>query len=302
VSVKAEAVPLEEPLAGGVEGASVVVEPLEAGEALWPPGFYARSGRGTLARLRGLGVGSSPDSWTVVPVPAYLIHHPGIGPILVDTGLHASIANNPRDNLGRFLGRHYRLEEGGDVVAQLRQRGMAPADVAVVVLTHLHADHASAVTAFPDSIFVVSSQEWEAATTGSMRRLHGYHRAHYDYAFDFSTIDFDGELIESYGPFGRTFDLFADGSVRLAFTPGHSAGHLSVILRLPRRDFVVVGDAAYNWKQFEGETEPLLMEDEHNWRRSLRELQQYREAYPYALLVPGHDPGFFAKLDARYTE
>jgi N-acyl homoserine lactone hydrolase len=302
VSVKAEAIPLEEPLAGGVEGASVVVEPLEAGESRWPANFFARSGRGPLARLRALGVGSSPDSWAVVPVPAYLVHHPGIGPILIDTGLHPSVASNPRDNLGRFSSRHYRLEEGGDVVSQLRQRGIAPADVAVVVLTHLHEDHASAVSAFPDSIFVVSSQEWGAATTGAMSILHGYHHAHYDYAFDFNTVDFDGELIESYGPFGRTFDLFADGSVRLAFTPGHSAGHLSVILRLPRRDFVVVGDAAYDWKQFEGETEPLMMEDEHNWRRSLRELQQYREAYPYALLVPGHDPEFFAKLDPRYEQ
>lgn len=302
MSVKAEAIPLEEPLAGGVEGAPVVVEPLEAGESRWPATFFARSGRGPFARLRALGVGSSPDSWEAVPVPAYLVHHPGIGPILVDTGLHASVANNPRDNLGRFSSRHYRLEEGGDVVSQLRQKGIAPADVAVVVLTHLHEHHASAVSAFPESIFVLSSQEWEAATTGSMPRLHGYRRSHYDYAFDFNTIDFDGELIESYGPFGRTFDLFADGSVRLAFTPGHSAGHLSVILRLPRRDFVVVGDAAYNWKQFEGETEPLMMEDEHNWRRSLHELKQYREAYPYALLVPGHDPEFFAKLDPRYEE
>jgi N-acyl homoserine lactone hydrolase len=302
VSVKAEAIPLEEPLAGGVEGASVVVEPLAAGEAMWPESFYARSGRGPLARLRALGLGSSPDSWVVVPVPAYLIHHPGIGPILVDTGLHASVATNPRDNLGRFSSRHYRLEEGGDVVSQLRQRGIAPGDVAVVVLTHLHEDHASAVSAFPESIFVLSSQEWEAATTESMPLLHGYRRSHYDYAFDFNAIDFNGELIESYGPFGRTFDLFADGSVRLAFTPGHSAGHLSVILRLPRRDFVVVGDAAYTWKQFEGETEPLRMEDEHNWLRSLHELKQYREAYPYALLVPGHDPEFFAKLDARYAD
>jgi N-acyl homoserine lactone hydrolase len=302
VSVKAEAIPLEEPLAGGVEGASVVVEPLEAGEALWPESFFARSGSGLLARLRALGFRSSPDTWSVVPVPAFLVHHPGIGPILVDTGLHQSVANNPRENLGRFASRHYRLEEGGDVVSQLRGVGIAPADIAVVVLTHLHEDHASAVSAFPDSIFVLSSQEWEAATRGSWPRLRGYRRAHYDFAFDFNTIDFDGELIESYGPFGRTFDLFADGSVRLAFTPGHSAGHLSVILRLPRRDFVVVGDAAYNWEQFESEHLPSLLADEHNWRRSLHELQQYRRAYPYALLVPGHDPEFFAKLDRRYEE
>ena len=50
--------------------------------------------------------------------------------------------------------------------------------------------------------------------------LRGYHPSHYDYAFDFATVDFDGDPIDSYGPFGRTFDLFGDGSVRLAYTPG----------------------------------------------------------------------------------
>jgi glyoxylase-like metal-dependent hydrolase (beta-lactamase superfamily II) len=170
------------------------------------------------------------------------------------------------------------------------------------VLTHLHEDHASAIEAFPDAQFVLSATEWEEATTGSFPVLRGYHPAHYDYAFEYYTVDFDEDFIESYGPFGRSFDLFGDGSVRLAYTPGHSAGHTSVVLRLPRRDFVVVGDAAYDWKQFEGEAEPTIMADEHNWRRSLRELQAYRRTYPYALMVPGHDPEFWEKLEPRYEE
>ena len=66
---------------------------------------------------------------------------------------------------------------------------------------------------------------------GGISKRHGYHPPQYDYAFDFSTVDFDAEIVESYGPFGRTFDLFGDGSVRLAYTPGHSAGHVSVVLR-----------------------------------------------------------------------
>ena len=69
-------------------------------------------------------------------------------------------------------------------------------------------------------------------------------------------MDFEPDYIDSYGPFGRTFDLFGDGSVRLAFTPGHSAGHMSVILRLPRRDFVIGADVAYTWRQLEGGPEP----------------------------------------------
>ena len=52
------------------------------------------------------------------------------------------------------------------------------------------------------------------------------------------------------------FDLFGDCSVRLAFTPGHTAGHCSVICRLARTDFVIGGDAVYMLGQLENR-EPL---------------------------------------------
>jgi Zn-dependent hydrolases, including glyoxylases len=302
VKVNAEPIPLEEQLPGGTEDATLVVEPLHTGTAIWPASFFNRAGSGPLARLRAVGIGSKPETWESRPVPAYLARHPSAGNILIDTGLHPSIVRDPRDNLGRFSGRHYEVKEGEDVISQLRRRGLSPSDIAVVVLTHLHEDHASAIEAFPDAQFVLSATEWEAATTGRLPLLRGYHPTHYDYAFDYATIDFDSDLVESYGPFGRSFDLFGDGSVRLAYTPGHSAGHTSVILRLPRRDFVVVGDAAYDWKQLNGEGEPVMMADEHNWRRSLRELQAYRRTYPYALMVPGHDPEFWEKLEPRYEE
>jgi N-acyl homoserine lactone hydrolase len=302
VNVNAEPTPLREPLAGGTDGAPLVIEPLTAGESLWPASYFDRKGRGLIARMRAVGIGSSPNSWESRPVPVYLAHHPSAGNILIDTGLHPSVARNPRDNLGRFSGRHYKVEVGRDIVSQLRERGLAPSDIAIVVLTHLHEDHASGIEAFPDAQFVLSATEWEGATTGSFPLLRRYHPSHYDYAFEYHTVDFDGDLIDSYGPFGRSFDLFGDGSVRLVYTPGHSPGHTSVILRLPRRDFVVVGDAAYDWRQFEGKAEPTMIADEHNWRRSLRELQAYRRTYPYALMVPGHDRDFWEKLEPRYEE
>jgi N-acyl homoserine lactone hydrolase len=302
VSVNAEPTPLEEALPGGTEGAAVIVEPLHTGEALWPSTFFDRKGRGPVARLRALGIGSKPEAWETRPVPAYLARHPNAGNILVDTGLHPSVVRDPRDNLGRFSGRHYAVKEGEDIVSQLRKRGLEASDIDVVVLTHLHEDHASAIELFPEAQFVLSATEWEAATTGRLPLLRGYHPSHYDFAFEYATVDFDSDFVESYGPFGRTFDLFGDGSVHLAYTPGHSAGHTSVILKLPRRDFVIVGDAAYDWKQFQGEGEPFMMADEHNWRRSLRELQAYHRTYPYALIVPGHDAEFWEKLEPRYEE
>src|SRR5262249_41616250 len=150
----------------GSEGATLVVEPLEAGRGLWPASFFARSGRGPFARLRALGVGASPGTWGSRPGQAFLAPHPKIGPVLVDTGLHPSVTRDPRDNLGRFTARHYKVEAGEDIVSQLRKRGIAPGDIAVVVLTHLHEDHASGIGAFPEALFVFSSTEWQAATTG----------------------------------------------------------------------------------------------------------------------------------------
>ena len=120
--------------------------------------------------------------------------------------------------------------------------------------------------------------------------LRGYSHAHFDYLFDYRTVDFDRPGISSYASFGRTFDLFGDGSVRLAFTPGHTPGHCSVIARLRDRDFVIAGDAIYTYAQLEGGDPPPRPVDMHNWRRSLRELQQFARTYPQAEIVRGPRP------------
>jgi hypothetical protein len=42
--------------------------------------------------------------------------------------------------------------------------------------------------------------------------------------------------------------------------------------------------------------------DRHSWERSRRELWAYHEAYPYAIVLPGHDQGLWEKLDPVYEE
>jgi glyoxylase-like metal-dependent hydrolase (beta-lactamase superfamily II) len=238
-----------------------------------------------------------------VPCPAFLIRHPSAGAILVDTGLHPSIATDGRENFGA-IGAHIgnpALEPGEDVPAQLRRRGLEPGEVPVVVMTHLHLDHSSAISEFPQATFVVSEVEWEAATSGANPLLNGYRRAHYDYAFDYRTVDFNRGSVDSYASFGRTHDLFGDGSIRLAFTPGHSAGHMSLICRLKQRDFVIGADATYTSGQLAGTAPPAPRPfDAHNYRRSLQELRLFSREYPDAVVTPGHDPAFFAKLEPRY--
>ncbi len=301
MSVKAEARPLSGPLPhGGPPGATVAVEPLLGAELHVPRQFFESSG-GRLAVLRATGIGVPRSRWWWAPVPAYLIHHPSAGPVLVDTAMHASVEAKPAANLGRVVSAigSFRMPSG-DLPTQLRERGIDPKSIETIVMTHLHVDHASGIAEFPNATFVLSKREWEAATTISRPLLHGYRRAHFDYLFDYRTIDFNGPLIDSYATFGRTFDLFGDGSIRLAFTPGHSEGHVSVVAHLRERDFVIAGDAVWTRDQLAGNNVPPRPEDMHEWQRSRRELQRFREGFPDAVVVPGHDPAVWEELEARY--
>jgi glyoxylase-like metal-dependent hydrolase (beta-lactamase superfamily II) len=302
MKVRVEPKPLHEPLAGGTPGATVAVEPIVAGRVTWPQTMMERPGGRfeTLKLLRSLLTG---EPAATVPVPAFLIRHPSAGAILVDTGLHPSIATDAKENFGGLGARIGKpdLDAGEDVPAQLRGRGLDPGEIPVVVMTHLHLDHSSAISEFPKSTFVVSETEWESAATGPRPLLNGYRRPHFDYAFDYRTVDFDRSGIDSYATFGRCFDLFGDGSVRLAFTPGHSAGHMSVIAHLASNDFVIGGDTTYTQGQLDG-TAPLAPRpfDAHNYRRSLQEVKLFKREFPGAVVTPGHDPEFYAGLSARY--
>lgn len=302
MKVHAEAKPLHEPLAGGTPGATVVVEPIVAGHVTWPLPMMERPGGRfeTLKLLRALVSGKPP---TTVPCPSFLIRHPSAGAVVVDTGLHPSVATDGSENFGKLGNRLGKpaLGAGEDLPAQLRKRGLDPAEIPIVVMTHMHLDHTSAISEFPKSTFVVSETEWVAATTGARPTLNGYRRAHFDYAFDFRTIDFDRSGIDSYATFGRTFDLFGDGSIRLAYTPGHSAGHMCVIAHLRDRDFVIGGDAVYMHRQLTGDAPlPPRPFDAHNYRRSLQELKLFHREFPQALITPGHDAPFYEQLEARY--
>ncbi len=300
MKVRADTNPLSGPLAGGREGATVSVEPILTGTVQYPRAGLERASR--LTTLRMLGFGTPRSRWLEIPVPAYLIRHPSAGAFLVDTGLHASVATAPVENFGRLATRfaNPKVETAKDLPSQLRERGIDPKSMPLVVMTHLHLDHTSGMSEFSGATFVIAEAEWEAAINDGQPLLRGYRPQHYDYAFDYRTLSYDIDSIRSYASFGRTFDLFGDGSVRLASTPGHSAGHQSVICRLADRDLVIAGDAIYTIGQLSGAPEPPRPVDRHNWRRSLRELQQFARTYPDAVILPGHDPEHWATLDERY--
>jgi N-acyl homoserine lactone hydrolase len=300
MATAAEPRPASLPLPGGQDGATVRLEPLLTGTSKGPPGFFLRE-EGRFAWRKGLGLGVPRSQWWELPIPAFLVHHPGAGPVLVDTGLHASVAVKPAANLGRvstFVFKDLQMRPEQAVSAQLRERGIEATQVKTVVMTHLHTDHASAMSDFPDATFVFSSAEWAAAT--DQGPLHGYVRRQFDHGFDYRTLDFDGPDTASFSGFGRSFDLFGDGSIRVAFTPGHTLGHMSVILRLKQREVLLAGDAIYLERNLTESRLPYRTEDDHLYSRSLREIGLYRREAPDALIVPGHDMAHWRTLDAVY--
>ncbi|MEY2533668.1 MAG: N-acyl homoserine lactone hydrolase [bacterium] len=300
MSVAAETKRARLPLSGGREGAGVRVHPLRTAQMLAMPHFLQRP-KGPLPTVRGLGLLTPRSRFTPVPIPCFLVEHPDAGAILVDTGLPAAVAEEGARALGRAAAMAYKIEMEPEWAAteQLRARGVDPMDVRVVVMTHLHYDHTGAVSEFPQATFVVDAAEWRAARSSGFTQ--GYSRRQIDHAFDWREVDFEDPRVTSFASFGRTVDLFGDGSVRLLSTPGHSKGHMSVLLRLESgRELLLTADAAYARRTVDEELVPVFVDDVHRYRRSLREIRRYLQQTPDAEVIFGHDAEGWPQVQDLY--
>jgi glyoxylase-like metal-dependent hydrolase (beta-lactamase superfamily II) len=73
-----------------------------------------------------------------------------------------------------------------------------------------------------------------------------------------------------------------------------------VVLRTARGEVLVAGDAIYMRRSLDNTHLPYRTEDDHVFRRSLREIQQYVKETPDALVIPGHDWEAWQKLEPAY--
>jgi glyoxylase-like metal-dependent hydrolase (beta-lactamase superfamily II) len=164
------------------------------------------------------------------PVNVFAVEHPD-GVCLFDTG-QTALATRPG-----YFARWYpffrlaRFELGPDdeAAAQLRRRGIDPAEVRWVVMSHLHTDHAGGLSAFVRATLVVSRVEWRRAQ-GLGGRLRGYVPLSWP----------------SGGPVvfaEERRDLAGDGSLQVLPTPGHTPGHVSLLVRDGSRVLLLGGDA-----------------------------------------------------------
>lgn len=219
-----------------------------------------------------------------VPVPFFLLRHPG-GDVLVDGGNPLAVARDPRahwESLANVF--TVRMSEEQHCSAQLQQLGIDARRISHVVQTHLHIDHTGALGHFPDAKVVVHAAELEAARTAASPLNSGYVRADYERP----------EL--RWEPFTGELDLFGDGAIRLIETPGHSAGHVSVLVSLSRTGPVLMtADATDNRAQWEGRRRLRVLHSSEQAADSLARLHDLaREVDP--LIVFGHDPENWSQL------
>ena len=140
------------------------------------------------------------------------------GRVLVETGIGERI-----DDKGRAM----RGYEGPWIVAALRAAGFDPASVEVVVMSHLHFDHAGGLLAadgsraFPRARIVAQRAEWEIALGTNPRLVASY-------------VQPELELVRDWGAEG-----LVEGErellpgVTVVPTGGHSAGHQAIVVRAP---------------------------------------------------------------------
>jgi len=161
----------------------------------------------------------------------YLIHHTTEGYVLWDTGITDQLASL-RDGINvPALKETWR--RSGTLITALAGVGVKPADVRYVLLSHVHPDHAGNVEEFPDATLVMQKAEWNFATTLPQKPFNLQHK----------NLLIEGDK-----------DLFGDGSLTILSTPGHTPGHESLLVDLPKTGYVVLsGDVVHfqsNWDKW----------------------------------------------------
>lgn len=181
-----------------------------------------------------------------------LIEADGHGPILFDTGHHAT----------RLM-----------LLKALDQRGLVPGDIKTVFLSHLHFDHANNIDLFPGAAFHVGATEWDYAqqpSEGDVFCSLGMNE--YLERQDLRLIhDHEGELIPG---------------LHYRHAPGHTPG--SYLLHYTRdtgERVVLAGDACKTYRELASLSSANEYDHEHRATESLRWISENAD-----IVVPGHFP------------
>lgn len=158
----------------------------------------------------------------LMPVSCYLIRR-GDDLIMFDAGLDAGLEGRPQRRQGQTLSLARTLAE------QLAQLGVDPAGVTTLIVSHYHGDHHGQAGLFANARLLIGAAD--AAALRSER----------DKGALAPWLDGRRPVEEIAGD----RDLFGDGRVIALFTPGHTPGHLSLLVKLDGPSYVLTGDLVH---------------------------------------------------------
>jgi glyoxylase-like metal-dependent hydrolase (beta-lactamase superfamily II) len=166
----------------------------------------------------------------------YLIRH-AKGLMLWDSGLADSIVATPGGVVRG--GGAIRSIVRKTLVSQLAEIGVKPEEVTHIAFSHTHGDHVGNANYFTRATLYIQEAEYDAAFGANPSKF-GFDPSLYDKLRTNPVVKLNGD-----------YDVFGDASVMILSTPGHTPGHQSLLVRLPKRGPVVLsGDMTHfqeNW-------------------------------------------------------
>ncbi|MGH3752510.1 MAG: MBL fold metallo-hydrolase [Pseudonocardiaceae bacterium] len=144
---------------------------------------------------------------------------------------------------------------------------------------------------------MVSEQEWAAALRQPLPELRGFLRAHIDLpGLRWHRMRAEGLSDRDLAPFDAGHDVFADGSLLLLPTPGHTPGPMSLLVRRPgHAPLLLVGDLIYDADLLAAGHVPGAG-DKAQMRKAVADVNALRQRFPALTVLAAHDPAAADRL------
>jgi N-acyl homoserine lactone hydrolase len=203
----------------------------------------------------------------------YLIQH-GKDWMLWDSGYPDALAARPEGVMGSRDSLAIRTQT---LAAQLAAIGVTPAQITYLAFSHTHGDHVGNANLFASATLYIQQAEYDAAF-GPEPGKFGFVPATYDKLRNSQVVKLHGDA-----------DVFGDGSVKIISTPGHTPGHQSLLVHLPKTGAVVLsGDVAHFRENFDNRRVPGFNFDIEQSRQSMDKIDALVKA-EHAQLWINHD-------------
>ncbi len=190
-------------------------------------------GRLNYTDISSFGISNEDTQVRSLFVPCYLIEHQG-KKMIWDTGVSPAIAGKGEIPLpGGVATASYDVA----INDQLAAMGIATADIDYLALSHMHWDHSAGAPLFKDSTWIAQRAEHEAAYAAEKFRPPRYRPFAQDELADSETIIIDGD-----------YDVFGDGKVKMFHTPGHTPGHMVLLVDLENTGPVILSGDLYHFR------------------------------------------------------